>query len=458
MIAEIALNSIDRQRHDLEKLAQDIWLNPELGFEEVKASKWIAEILEANGFDVQLGIGGMPTAIKASWGEGHPKIGLLGEYDALPGLSQKTQTIREPLVEGAPGHGCGHNLLGVAHMGAAIAVKEEMEAKGLKGTIVYYGCPAEEGGNGKCYMGREGAFDELDVNVHFHPGLCNTIGITGIAICQGKFHFKGVTAHPSSNPQDGRSALDAIELMNVGANYLREHVGKDTSISYIITDGGKAPNMIPDTATVWYSLRANEKEDVEELYEKIKKIAAGAAMMTETTFEEEFLGCAYNPLNNKVLQEVLFEAFDACPAEPYTEEELKYIKEINMANPEITAINRKKYGTSEDAQYQEGIFPLYYNRGSTDVGDVNHICPGVSFRTVCYPLGTQVHSWSTTAMTNHSFAKKGMIRGAKILSYFSIKLLEDLSICERAKAEFLEDTKEKPYKPNLPDAIPKNIF
>lgn len=458
MTGEIALKSIDRQRNDLESLAQDIWLNPELGYEEVKASKWISEVLEKNGFDVQLGVAGIPTAIKACWGEGHPKIGFLAEYDAMPGLSQKVKTIKEPIVEGAPGHGCGHNLVGVAHLGAAIAVKEEMEAKGLKGTIVYYGCPAEEGGNGKCYMAKGGAFDDLDINIHFHPGLCNTIGIEGIAICQGKFHFKGKTAHPSSNPQDGRSALDAVELMNVGANYLREHVGKDTSISYIITDGGKAPNMIPDTATVWYSLRADEKEDVEELYEKIKKIAEGAALMTETTFEEEFLGCAYNPLNNRELQKVLYEAFEACPTEPYTDEEIEYAKEINEVNPEFAESNRKRYKTSSNAIYHEGVLPIYYNRGSTDVGDVNHICPGVSFRTVCFPLGAQIHSWTATALTNHSFAKKGMIRGAKILSYFSIKVLEDNSIWERAKAEFLEDTKGKPYKSNVPDKRPKNIF
>ena len=180
--------------------------------------------------------------------------------------------------------------------------------------------------------------------------------------------------------------------------------------------------------------------------------------MTETAFEEEFLGCAYNALNNRVLQGVLYEAFGACPPEPYTDEEIQYIEEINAIYPEITASNRKKYKTSEDALYQEGIFPLYYNRGSTDVGDVNHICPGVSFRTVCFPLGAQVHSWVTTAMTNHAFAKKGMIRGAKILAYFSIKILEDNSICERAKAEFLEDTKGRPYKSNLPNKSPRNIF
>ena len=210
MTAAIAMKSIDRQRPVLERIAEQIWQNPELGFEEYKASGWIADELERNGFQVERGVVNIPTAVKATYGEGHPIIGLLGEYDCLPGLSQKTKPEKDPVVEGAPGHACGHNLLGVAHMGAAIAIKEELQARGLKGTIIFYGCPAEEGGSAKSYMARDGAFDELDLSFHFHPGNVNTVGISGTAICQGKFHFHGVTAHPATNPQDGRSALDAI--------------------------------------------------------------------------------------------------------------------------------------------------------------------------------------------------------------------------------------------------------
>lgn len=458
MTAEIAMKSIDRQRPVLERIAEQIWQNPELGFEEYKASGWIADELERNGFQVEWGVVNIPTAVKATYGEGHPIIGLLGEYDCLPGLSQKTKPEKDPVVEGAPGHACGHNLLGVAHMGAAIAIKEELQARGLKGTIIFYGCPAEEGGSAKSYMARDGAFDELDLSFHFHPGNVNTVGISGTAICQGKFHFHGVTAHPATNPQDGRSALDAIELMNVASNYLREHVGKDVSISYIITDGGKAPNMIPDEASVWYNLRADEKDDVMDVYERIKRIAAGAAMMTDTTFTEEFLGCVYNPLNNEELQKVLYQAFEAVPAEELSPEDIDYINALNEANPKIWESNCKRYNIPAKTPYLEDLLPLFYNRGSTDVGDVNHICAGVSFRTMCYPMGVQAHTWSATAITNHPFARKGMIRGAKILAWSCLKIFEDNSICERAKAEFQEEIKEHPYRASLPNTPPKNIF
>ncbi len=458
MFENIIIQSIDRQRPILEEISGKIWENPELGFEEYKASGWVADELERNGFRVERGVVSIPTAIKASFGQGHPVIGLLGEYDSLPNLSQKTQATREPVKEGAPGHGCGHNLLGVAHMGAAIAIKEALEASGLPGTIIFYGCPAEEGGSAKSYMARDGAFSELDLSIHFHPGNVNTVGISGTAICQGKFHFHGVTAHPAVNPQEGRNALEAVELMNVGASFLREHVGKDVSIAYIITDGGKAPNMIPDAASVWYNLRADDRDQLMQVYERVRQIAAGAATMSGTTVAEEFLGCVYNPLNNRELMRVVEKAFDAIPAEPYTDDEIAYISALNEANPRTWERNCKQYHLPPKTPYLTDVLPLFYNRGSTDVGDVNHVCPGVSFRTMCYPMGVQAHTWAATAITNHSFAKKGMIRGSKIIAWTAMQIFQDPSICDRAKAEFQEVTHGKPYQACLPDTPPANIF
>ncbi|MCI8934735.1 MAG: amidohydrolase, partial [Clostridiaceae bacterium] len=247
MIDTIAMKAVDQNAQALEDLAKKIWDNPETAFNEVNACQWTADLLRQNGFEVEVGYAGLPTAIKATWGKGHPVVGFLGEYDALPGLSQKVSTEKEPVCSGAPGQGCGHNLLGVACVGAALGMKAELEATGKEGTVVFFGCPAEEVLTGKAFMARNGAFTDLDVAFSWHGSSANMVTIgTMTGLNSAIFHFHGVTAHAGGDPHNGRSALDAVELMNVGANYLREHVTSDVRIHYVIKEGGTAPNIVPD--------------------------------------------------------------------------------------------------------------------------------------------------------------------------------------------------------------------
>ena len=283
MIGTLAIQEIEAKRARLDELSRKIWEKPEAGFKEYEACKNVSEFLREEGFTVEVGVGGVPTAIKASYGSGHPVIGFMGEFDALPGLNQKVSTEKEAFVEGAYGHGCGHNLLCTAHVGAVVGLKEEMARLNLPGTIVYYACPGEELLTGKPLMARGGAFEGLDVAINFHPNKVNeaTVGVS-TAVNSMKFHFTGKSAHAANSPENGRSALDAVELTDIGANYLREHVTSDVRIHYTITDGGIVPNVVPDKASVWYYVRAFSREAVEDAYERLIKAAKGAAMMTET--------------------------------------------------------------------------------------------------------------------------------------------------------------------------------
>ena len=329
MVDSIALVTIEKQRRELENLSYKIWENPEGPYKEYMASKLSADFLRENGFDVEIGVAGVPTAIKAYWGKGHPIIGFLGEYDALPGLSQKVKSEMEPIEPNGYGHGCGHNLLGVACIGAVLGMKAEMIEKNLEGTIIYYGCPAEELLTGKAFMARGKAFDGIDMSVAYHPGRVNSVGFTGISLMSSKFHFKGKTAHASGDPYNGRSALDAVELTNIGANYLREHVRTEVRIHYATIDGGKVPNVVPDKACVWYYVRAPKPDMVREVYIRLLDIAKGAALMTGTTFIEEPLGGCYNSLNNEVLSKVMYDTIVEVPQEELTKEEKDFADKLN---------------------------------------------------------------------------------------------------------------------------------
>jgi aminobenzoyl-glutamate utilization protein B len=290
MTGETALKWVDKKYSYLAKLNDKIWSFAEVGLQEHKSAKLLAAELEKAGFSVEIGVAGMPTAFYASWGSGRPKIGFLAEYDALPHLSQKVSADRDPVKVDAPGHGCGHNTYGVAVLGAVLALQAEMKKDSLPGTIVFYGCPAEETGVGKVFMARAGVFDDLDCSLTWHPGAVNTITMSSSnAVDSVKWTFYGRSAHAAGNPDQGRSALDAVELMNVGVNYLREHVVQDARIHYVTTKGGGEPNVVPAEAQVWYYIRAPRRQDVDDLHARITKIAQGAALMTETTYKEELL-------------------------------------------------------------------------------------------------------------------------------------------------------------------------
>jgi aminobenzoyl-glutamate utilization protein B len=298
---------LEANRARFTAVSDEIWATPEIAFQEFKASQLQADLMEEEGFAVTWDIAGMNTAFVAEWGADSPVIGFAGEYDALPGLSQKKQPSQEPLVEGGPGHGCGHNLLGTGCLAAAVAVKRWLEATGTPGTVRYYGCPAEEKGGGKSFMARAGVYNDLDAAFNFHPFNANVAskGST-LAIAELKFRFHGVPAHAAVAPHMGRSALDAVELMNVGVNYLREHIPDKARIHYVITHGGDVPNIVPAQAEVWYFVRAPRPDQVEQITERVRKVAQGAALMTETTLEEIFGGANANVLNNHYLADLQF--------------------------------------------------------------------------------------------------------------------------------------------------------
>ncbi|HHX69496.1 MAG TPA: amidohydrolase [Gallicola sp.] len=446
MMSKIALDYIDNKSDELKDLAMNIWENPEVAFKEVKACKWISEYLEKEGFNVEVGKFGVPTSIRATWGEGKPVIGLLGEYDALPGMSQKVSTKKESIKDGEPGHACQHNLLAVAHLGAAIALKKEMEEKNLKGTVVFYGCPGEETLTGKGFMARGGAFTDLDVAFAWHPGTSNIV-LRGVMTASNsfKFHFKGITAHAGADPQNGRSALDAVELTDVGANYLREHVTDDVRIHYTITNGGQAPNIVPDKASVWYYVRALSRETVEDTYDRLIKVAKGAAMMTETNVEIEYLGGSYETLNNKILGDLIFESMNTIPAQDWSKEDIEFAKVL-----EENKTNKKgafEAGDTKDVYLFSGkpIDGKSNSFNSTDVGDVQHIVPGAMFMTATANIGAAGHSWHNTTCGATEIGFKGMLYAAKVMADSSLKLINDPAIVDKAKEEFEKSMNGKKY-------------
>ena len=454
MLGKIAFEAIEKERKALNEISLNMWNEPEVAFKERKASDWVGDYMEKQGFKVERNVSGMPTAIKATWGSGHPVVGLLGELDALPGMSQKVCTHEEAVCAGQPGQGCGHNLLGVAHIGAAIGLKAELEKSGKPGTVVFYGCPAEEVLTGKGFMARGGAFDELDFSLAFHPGTTNEVDLLGgLALNSFEFKFKGITAHAGGDPYNGRSALDAVELTNVGANYLREHVKSDVRIHYVITNGGMAPNIVPDRASVWYYVRAPKRESVEEVYDRLVKIAKGAAMMTETELEIDFKGGCYESTMNSVLADTLQKSLKECPRDEWTKEELEFAEEINKTTGKIYDNAVKQEGFEH---LHSGVYELTRcgHFGSTDVGDVQHICPGTSFTTACYPICAPGHSWQITASSGSTIGEKGMTLAARAMALCALKVIEDPEILKKANEEFEKMMGGKKYVCPIPKDLP----
>ncbi|MBQ9924724.1 MAG: amidohydrolase [Clostridia bacterium] len=457
---EIAINAIEAKSEELIGLAQKMWDEPETAYNEVKAAQWVAEVLKANGFEVEVGAYNLPTCVVGRWGKGHPIVGFLGELDALPGMSQKVCTDKDPVVVGGAGQGCGHNLLASACLGGAIGMKAELEAKGIDGTVVYYGCPAEEVLTGKSFMAREGAFKDLDFAMSWHGGNGNRLNCgTMTGLNSAIFHFKGRTAHAGGDPHNGRSALDAAEIMSVGANYLREHVTSDVRIHYIYKEAGTAPNIVPDKAAVWYYVRAFSREAIEDTYNRLVKVAEGAAHMTETELEIEFLGGCYPTLGNETISQVAVEQLEAIGPVQWTEEELKFAEELNTKSSQYAQV--KASGALDNGPLATNIIGINhgYGYGSTDVGDVMHIVPTIFIGTDTYNLAAPGHSWQITACAGMSIGYKGMLLGAKALAATGMEVAENMEILEKAKAEFAEKMKGKTYNcpitPDLPIPQPQ---
>lgn len=450
-------------------VADEIWANPEVAWKEFKASRLQADFLQQEGFGVTWDVGGINTAFVAEWGQGKPIIGFLGEYDALAGLSQKNQPVQEPVVEGDPGQGCGHNLLGTGCMAAAVAVKRWLDDSGTPGTVRYYGCPAEERISGKTFMARAGAFDDLDAAFNFHPSSMNAPSKgSAVGVYDLTFRFHGQAAHAGGSPHLGRSALDAVELMNVGVNYMREHVTSNVRIHYVITNGGKLPNVVPAEAEVWYFIRAHERDELDQVTDRVRKVAQGAALMTETTMEAIVNGACSSVLNNHYLADLQYEAMQMVGPIAFSEEEMAYAQQINDAYPPENARNAFKHlhvpaEMKDHVKALEGQpllgenFPAWdedhIGTGSTDVGDVSWITPLSMLRTACFATGAAGHSWGIAATSGMSIGHKGMMHAAKIMAVAAVDLYADPAHLQAARQEFERETRDRPYQAPLPEGV-----
>lgn len=426
---EKMLENISKKEMYYGGIAKQIWNYAEVGYQETKSSALLQETLSKEGFKIEKGVAGIPTAFTATFGEGKPIIGILGEFDALPGLSQDS-TADQKSTGGIAGHACGHHLFGTASAASAISVKEYMKVNNIKGTLRFYGTPAEEGGSGKVYMVREGLFNDVDAVVHWHPGSSNSASFgTSLANKSGKFRFYGVSAHAAASPEKGRSALDGVEAMDNMVNMLREHVPSDTRIHYVITNGGKAPNVVPDFAEVYYYARSPRRSDVMDVWSRIENAAKGAAMGTGTRVDWELTGGTYELFPNETLAKVMHENLTKVGGLNYTAEEKAFAEKIS-----------KSLGI-ESIIYEDGtgVKPLAVEKGgggSTDVGDVSWTVPTVGLTTATWVPGTPAHSWQAVAAGGMSIGRKGMVNAAKTMALTVTDLFESPQTIKDAKTEF----------------------
>jgi len=445
---------IDSHENEIINIARKIWENPEPGYNEVFASGIQRQFLRGNGFTIK-DIDGMDTAFIAEYGSGNPVIGFTGEYDALEGQSQKVSASMEPAAAGAAGHGCGHNLLGAGSLGAALGLKELMEKEGIAGTVRYYGCPAEELLSGKVRMAAAGAFDDLTCAFSWHPFDINAPFYAGAnAVANVNFRFKGIASHAAQAPQNGRSALDAVELMNVGVNYLREHVVDSVRIHYVITHGGERPNIVPASAASWYTVRGPKVKDMKDALERIVKIAKGAAMMTETEMEYEVTSAAYDYLPNRFLTSVIEDNMKFVGAPNYGKEDFDFAEEIaaTMSKDQREAV-LAGFGASRSlsakALHDELGNVNMQNMtvgGSFDMGDVSYIVPCAQLAGAAWPLGTPAHTWQACAASGHSMGYKAAIMASKVLAAAAYDVMMDSNLADKAWDEFRIETNGKEYK------------
>ncbi len=454
---------IDDNKEEYIKISDEIWQYAELGLFETKSSALHANFLEKKGFQVSHGVAGLPTAVMATYGTEKPVIAIFGEYDALPGLSQQAKPYKKPVVDGTPGHGCGHNLYGAACLAACVVIKNKIESGELRGSIRYYGSPAEENADGKGWMVKEGLFDDVDISLTWHPWDVNYVLSSNFqAMYSVIFQFKGQTAHAAGDPFNGRSALDAVELMNVGCNYLREHIISDARIHYIITRGGEAPNIVPDEAEVWYYVRAPRLDQVKELYSRVIKVANGAAMMTETEVEIIITGGSANMLPNVSLEDLIYAKMKEVGAPKFNDEDITFAQEIKKTFPEkyfdnylssIPQDAREFVEQFRDKTFCDEIIPIFGRGitlgGSTDVGDVSWVTPLAQFGFACGAIGTPGHSWQLTAQAGMHIGHAGLVQAAKVLALATAELMQDSELVQKARKEFEQQIKITPYESPL---------
>lgn len=446
--AEI-LSYLEKHTPEYTTIAKSIWGFAEVGYQEQKSAALLQETLQKEGFTVKAGVAGIPTAFVATYGSGEPVIGILAEYDALPGLSQTADPEQKALVPGAAGHGCGHNLFGTASVAAAISIKQSLK----KGTIRVYGCPAEEGGSGKVYMVREGLFNDVTAVLHWHPGSTNTAVISPwLSNKNAKFRFYGAAAHAAGAPEKGRSALDGVEAMDYMVNMMREHVPEETRIHYVITKGGDAPNVVPAFAEVYYYVRHPDMQVVKSVFERMVKAAEGAALGTGTRMDYEVIGGVYNMMPNEVLGKVLDKNLHAVGGFTYTPEEREFAKKIRA-----TFVDKSKIPDIDKSTATVETFKLETTAmsASSDVADVSWVVPTVGMMSATFVPGSGGHSWQNVAAAGSSIGAKGMMIAAKTLALTAYDLFNDPATLKAATKELKErQGADFKYEPMLGNRAP----
>ena len=467
--------TIDQRRDEYTKISDAIWGFAEPRFQEYESTKLQQEFLKARGFSVKADLAGEETAFIAEWGSGKPILAFLGEFDALSSLQQKADSTERCLIEGKTnGHGCGHHLLGTAAVAAVDALKSYMEEKNLKGTIRYYGCPAEENAGGKGYLVRDGFFDDCDTAISWHPSTTNRIirADKYLANFRVFFTFHGISSHAAGAPELGRSALDAVEIMDIGVNYMREHMIDAARVHGAITNtGGIAPNVIPAEAQILYAIRAPKVTQVKKLYERMCDIAKGAALITGTTVDIRQVAAYSNVIGNDVLEEVMDKNLDHFIPIGYTEEELAYAGKFKEVVTELDKEGLKDmiaHVVEKDKRKEVLDMPLldfkldrsesYGGGGSTDVGDVSWVVPTVQTNVCCYAAGTALHSWQAVAQGKASIAHKGMLTAAKVMACTGADLLENPELIKKAHKDWLEELDGETYPNPLPPEVKPAIW
>ncbi|MBX7108002.1 MAG: amidohydrolase [Chitinophagales bacterium] len=442
------LASVAAHQQELTDLSDKIWGYAEVAYHETQSSKVLADYAAAQGFTVQRDVAGIPTAFTATYGSGKPIIGIMGEFDALPGLSQKAQPTKEALMEGAPGHGCGHNMFGAGSLGAALAIKELMAEGKLKGTIRFYGTPAEEDGAGKVYMARAGLFNDLDICLDWHPDYENKANMqSSQAVTDYLVEFNGKSSHAAADPWNGRSALDAAELFTTGVNFYREHMKPSARIHYVYKEAGNVPNVIPDKASVWIWMRDSKRTGVAVLEERVRNIAQGAALMAGVQYDIKLNSGLYELLVNETGAKALQKNMELVGPITYTEEETAFAKKI-----------QEEYGLPAKGMKGD-IKPLEQTRpdpdgGSTDVGDISWIVPEITLLAATAPYESPWHSWVVVACGGMSIGHKGLLFASRSLGLTMVDLFENETLRNEIKTEFMKRKGDEVWKPLLPDGPP----
>ena len=476
-IKKNAINLIDEKSDIIIDVTKQIWEFAELSLMEYKSMDLYCKILEENGFEVEKELCDVPTAFSGSFGSGKPVIGILAEYDALSGLSQKAASVeKEEIIAGGTGHGCGHNMLGAGSLAAVFAIKKFLEDSGLPGTVIFYGCPGEEGGAGKAFMARDDLWRSLDAALTWHPSDCNEVasGSSNSSI-QIEYRFKGIASHAAGDPEIGRSALDAVELLNIGVQFLREHIPDNARVHYAIIDGGGvSPNVVQPTASVLYMIRENTVRKNMDLVKRVDKIAEAAAMMTDTTLQRIFIDGTAETIPNYTLEKVMYKNFLEIGAPSYTEEEIEFATELKKTydyipaelpggavktNPEIAEFV-KKASNNGTKVINDFIIPqcdsTYQSMGSTDVADVSWQTPTAQIRCTTYPANSPGHSWQNVSCGNSTIGFKGTINAGKVIAASAIDIFINPDVLIGAKEEFEEKTVNG-YLCPIPDGVPPTI-